>query len=70
MRGMDRRDPRLRKTVLLLCLMAVATNMGMAIGRLDSGIGGSSPVISGVLSSVAVVLVLYVLLRDVWKRDA
>jgi hypothetical protein len=27
-------------------------------------------VILGVLSSLAVVLVLYVLLRDVWKRDA
>ncbi len=50
--------------------MAVAINMGMAIGRLDSGIGGSSPVIQGVLSSAGVVLVLYVLLRDIWKRDA
>jgi hypothetical protein len=50
--------------------MAVAINMGMAICQLDSGIGGNSPVVSGVLSSVGVALVLYVLLRDIWKRDA
>jgi hypothetical protein len=67
---MDRRDPRIQKTILLLCLMAVAINMGWALALLDSGIGGNKPVISGVLSSLGVVVVLYVLLRDIWKRDA
>jgi hypothetical protein len=67
---MNRRDPRIRKTAILLCLTAVAINMGMALQQLDSGIGRNRPVILGVLSSLAVVLVLYVLLRDVWKRDA
>jgi hypothetical protein len=67
---MNRRDPRIQKTALLLCLVAATLNMGMVIGQLDSGIGGSRPVISGVISFVAVALALYVLLRDVWKRDA
>ena len=70
MRGMNRRDPRIQKTALLVCLVAATLSMGMAIGQLDSGIRGSGPVVMGVLSSVAVVLALTVLLRDVWKRNA
>jgi hypothetical protein len=70
MRGMDRRDRRIGKTALLSCLTAAAISMGMAIQQLDSGIGGSRPVILGVLGFVAVFLALSVLLRDVWKGDA
>jgi hypothetical protein len=70
MRGMDRRDPRIQKTALLVALVGSTLIIGMAIGQLDSGIGGSGPIVSGVLGSVGVILVLTVLLRHVWKGDA
>ncbi len=64
---MNRRDPRIGKTIMLLCLMAAAINTGMAIQQLAGRIGGSRPMIMGVAGFVVVALTLFVLLRDIWK---
>lgn len=63
-------DPRIAKTVWLFCLAVTANLMGMALGKLDSGIGTRLTVFTVILAAVSVAILLFLLVRDIWKRDA
>ncbi len=67
---MDYRDPRLAKTVWLFALTVCAINMGMALGRFDDNLGKTSTLIALIFAALAVSAFLFLLIRDLWKRDA
>jgi hypothetical protein len=67
---MNYRDQRFSKTTILLTLTIVSINAGMALGKLDNGIATSLTIFAAVLGAVAIAICLFILIRDVWKRDA
>jgi len=67
---MDLKDPRVRRTCLLLAPTACALNAGMGLARWDSGVGTGLTAWSAVLAAIATVLFLAAGLWDLWKSDA
>ena len=67
---MASQDPRIAKTIWLLVLVVTVTLMGMALGKLDNGVGTGLTVVTFILTAIAAAIFLFLLLRDVWKREA
>jgi len=67
---MNWKDPRVRRTCLLLALTFSAVNAGMGLSRWESGLGTGLTASSAVLAAVATVLFLAASLGDVWKDGA
>jgi hypothetical protein len=63
-------DPRIARTIWLTCLAVTAILMGMALGKLDSGVGTRLTGFTLILAAVGAAIFLFLLVRDVWKRDA
>jgi hypothetical protein len=63
-------EPRIAKRAWLLCLVAMLIYMGMALGRLDNGTGTGLTVVTVILAGGAAFIFLFLLIREVWKRDA
>jgi hypothetical protein len=67
---MDWKDPRVRRTCLLLAPTFTAVDAGMGLARWDSGSGTGLTAWSAALAAIATVLLLAVSLWDVWKNGA
>ncbi len=67
---MDWKDPRARRTCILLALTFSALNAGMGLARWEIGLGTGLGASSAVLAAIATVLFLLAILWDVWTADA
>jgi hypothetical protein len=63
-------DNRATITVRICLLVFFTTIMGMALGKLDNGIGTKFTVLAFAVDAVAVAFFLFLLLREIWKREA
>ncbi|MGO9771629.1 MAG: hypothetical protein ACLPSW_19185 [Roseiarcus sp.] len=67
---MDWKDPRVRRTCLLLAPTFTALNAGMGLARWDSGLGTGLTAWSAALGMIATILFLTAGLWDLWKNGA
>jgi len=67
---MDWKDPRVRRTCLLLAPTFTALNAGTELARWDSGSGTRLTAASAALAAIATVLFLAAGLWDLWKNGA
>ncbi len=67
---MDLKDPRVRRTCLILAPTLTALNAGTVLERLDSGLGTRLTAWAAVLAVIATLLFLTAGIWDLWKNDA
>jgi hypothetical protein len=67
---MDWKDPRGRRTCLLLAPIFTAVDAGMGLARWDSGLATRLTAWSAALAVIATVLLLTAGLWDLWKNSA
>ena len=67
---MDWKDPRVRRTCLLLAPTFTAVDAGMGLARWDSGLGTGLTAWSAALAAIATILFLTAGLWDLWKNGA
>ncbi len=67
---MDWKDPRVRRTCLLLAPTFTALDAGMGLARWDSGLATRLTAWSAALAAIATVLLLSAGLWDLWKNGA
>ena len=67
---MDWKDPRVRRTCLLLAPTFTALDAGMGLARWDGGSATRLTALSAALAAIATVLFLAAGLWDLWKNDA
>jgi hypothetical protein len=64
------KDPRVRRTCLLLAPTISAVDAGMGLARWDSGLATRLTAASAVLAAIATILLLTAGLCDLWKNGA
>jgi hypothetical protein len=64
------KDPRVRRTCLLLAPTFSAVDAGMGLARWDSGLGTRLSASSAVLAALATILFLTAGLWDLWRNGA
>jgi hypothetical protein len=67
---MNWKDPRVRRTCLLLAPAFTAFDAGMGFARWDGGLGTRLTASSAALAAIATVLFLMAGLWDLWKNGA
>jgi hypothetical protein len=67
---MNWKDPRVRRTCLLLAPTFSAFDAGMGLARWDGGLGTRLAALSAALAAIATILLLMVGLWDLWKNGA
>ena len=68
--AMDFLHTRVAKTSCLILLAVLAINIGMVLGKFESGAGTALALTALICLTAVVGLVLFILIKPIWKNNA